>query len=275
MANTITMETMLLKEIMRHLRQSAIILPHANTKYEGELKKQGDTVTVQTVPTVTWTTGATPWEDIAITDMTMTKENFQVTKTAVIGYKIKDIEKVRANIDIVSELAKEIAIGRGDLLDLEVISNYNDANVPAANKLHSGAAVTLTPANIYSYLEEMSVQLDTQNVQSEGRMLFVKPAIASLIRQAPEFDGTREGLEKRINGFVGKMSAFTIVKTNTAISDHMVAFDDKSIFLAAQMTDFKITESADGFYAKLLWEITYDSKVFGETGKRIVTLKYA
>jgi len=60
MANTITMENMLLKEIMRHLRQSAIILPHANTKYEGELKKQGDTVTVQTVPTVTWTTGATP-----------------------------------------------------------------------------------------------------------------------------------------------------------------------------------------------------------------------
>jgi len=272
MANTITMENKLQKEIIRHLNVATIIYPFASTKYEGELKKSGDTVTVQMMPSVTWTTGATAGGDIAITDMTMTKENFQITKVAVIGYKIADIEKVRANIDVMSELAANIAIGRAELVDSEVISNYT--NALTANKLHESAAVTLTKANIYSYLEEMSVQLDTQNVPSENRVLFVTPANASLIRQAPEFDGTKEGLDVRLKGFVGMMSGFKILKTNNAPANHLVAFDRNSINMVAQMTKFKITDSPNGFYAKLLWEMVYDSKVFAENSKRIVTCKH-
>ena len=276
MANTITTENKLQKELVRRLDKATVVYPYANTKYEGTLKKSGQTVTVQMVPNLSRTTGGTAGADISMTDITMTKENLTVGTVAQVGFKISDYESVVANIDVISEMAKRVAYSQADLLDTTIMAFYTDALT--ANKLYDGVlSVTPTSATIYGYIEEMAVQLDTQNVPRGGnRVLFVNPSQASLIRQSALFDGTAKGLDMRINGFVGYISGFTVLMTNNYATDatynYMVAMDRESIHFVSQLTKIKITDSPDGFYKKFLGEMVYGGKVFAENSKRIVTL---
>jgi hypothetical protein len=86
--------------------------------------------------------------------------------------------------------------------------------------------------------------------------LFVKPAIASLIRQSSLFDGFREGLDVRKAGFVGRMAGFEIYETNN-VGSYMLAMDRDSVHFVAQRTGYKETEETDAFSWNILGEMAY------------------
>jgi hypothetical protein len=193
---------------------------------------------------------------------------------AQISISVKNLDKKQSNLDLHQKIAREIAYGKADLLDQFIASFYADANIPAGNKINSGGAVALTKAVVYARIEAMAVKLDEYSVRGE-RALFVSPAVASLIRQAPEFDGFREGLEVRRNGVIGKMAGFTIFVTRNGPTNRMLAMTKEAIYFVMNFTKMKVTDSPDGFYEKILGEIVYGGKVFVQTGKRIVTDFYS
>lgn len=268
MANTIIKENLLQKETIRLLDKNLVIFPWANTKYEWELKKQWDTVTVQTVPNVTWLDGWTAWESITQQDFAITSQNLTVDQVTQINIRIKDIEEVQSNLDLESKIADRIAYGLRDKFDQFI---YELASAGAGT---TQGSVAISKSNIYATLEAMAVVLANNNVPSENRALFVKPEVASLIRQAPEFDGFREWLEVRINGFVGKMAWFMIMESNNVTAWEFLAMDKESVHFVAQMTKMKIMDGNDGFYSNLLGESVYWGKVFTENDKRIVKQPY-
>jgi hypothetical protein len=50
MSNTIILADLLMKEVVRNLDKSASIFPIANQAFTGDLRQQGNTVVVQTLP---------------------------------------------------------------------------------------------------------------------------------------------------------------------------------------------------------------------------------
>jgi hypothetical protein len=57
MANTIIIPTLFAKEVVRKRDIKNVFYKYTNSDYTGELKKAGDTVTVQTLPTLSFATG--------------------------------------------------------------------------------------------------------------------------------------------------------------------------------------------------------------------------
>ena len=278
MSVTIIKKDLLQKEVLRNLDKNFVIFPWANTKYEGEIKKQGDTVSVQLLPSVSFATG-TAGTDIADSGFTITSENLVVDQVKQLRISVKDLDSVQSNLDLHTKIAQRIAVAQADLEDQFIAGFWNDANIPGGNKLYSGAAVTLTKSNIHDYLEEMRARMGTNNIKGD-LALFVDPTRASLVRLSPLFDGYREGLSVRENGvaengYVGKLAGFKIYESNNVPANRLLALGRDGIHFASQMTKMDVRQATTGFYDNIICELVYGGKIFTETGKSVVTLRYA
>ena len=271
MSVTIVKKDVLQKETIRLLDKNLVIQPWANTKWEGEIKKQGDTVTVQTVPNVTFATGGTAGADITEQNLTITGENLVVDQVAQLNIAMTDIEKMQSNLDLEDKIAERIAYAQADLYDSYIIGKHTDAL--AGNEI---TGVTLTTANVYEKIEDMRTKLEGQNVSfGEGKVaLFVLPEVASLIRQSSNFDGYREGEMRRNKNAVGLFAGFEVYTSNNVPAGFMVALNRESIAFASQITNFDIREATEGFRSHIIAELVYGAKVFTECAKSICTTAY-
>ena len=264
-SNTIIKENLLAKEVVRLLDKQFVIMNWANTMYEGEIKQQGDTVSIQTFPNIAWSSGTTAGASITASTFTITKETLTIDQLAVFRVKTSQIEEIQSNLSIRTKVAERMAYGQADLLEQFVVSKAF-AGAAAGNKI--GTYLTaLTASTVFAAIEAMRVKLSENNAFGNAA-LFVKPSISSLLRQSPNFDGFKEGLEVRKNGFIGKMSGFEVYETNNTGS-YMLALDKDSVHFAAQFVGFKTTEEVDAFSFNILGEVAYGGKVCTENGKRI------
>lgn len=270
--NTIIKETLLAREVTRLLNKELVVAPRANTSYEGLIKWQGDTVSIQTFPNIAWASGTTAWNDITLSTFTITKDQLVIDQLATFGVAITNLEEIQSNLSLRNEVAKTMMYTQKDTLDQFVISKALAAAVAGGYVLWD-YSTALTKDTVYAALEAMRVALSGRNAFDQAAV-FVSPAIASLVRQSPLFDGFREGLDARKNAFVGRMSGFEIYETNN-IWKYMLAMDRNSVHFAAQWTGFKTAEAPQGFRANILWEMAYWAKVCTENAKRTQVYYYS
>lgn len=271
-ANTVITADLLQKEVIRKLRAKHIVVNLANTKYEWELKQQGDTVRVITFPRINFSSGTTAWADITASTYTPTSETLTADQLDQVRIEIADLQRIVSNIDDMALLADEIAYSMNEIYERFVIG-LAVAWALTANKLYEGWAVTLTKDNVYQYVDEMAVRLQEENAW-EDTSLIVTPNVASLIRRSPLFDWYREWLDVRKNWMIWRMSTFEIYRSNYIPANKMLAMDKNSVHFVEQMTGMKTTPAEKGFRTNILSEIVFGWKVFAENSKRICTLKY-
>ena len=275
MSNTIIKVPLLQKETIRLLDRKMVIFPYANTKYTGELKKQWDTVTVETFPNVAFTTWTTAWDPIAGQDITITSENLSVDQAASLRITLKDIEKVQSNLDLEAKIADRIAYAQANLLDdyiTSTILNSTNANI---TKLNDGAAVALDKTNIFEEIEKMVVALKDNNA-GENSVLFVAPAVASLLRQSGILDASDAWLAVREKWYLGLISGVIVKEAvNLSSVNKMIMMDRDSVHFVAQLTKVDTRLGTDGFYENIIAELVYGSTIFDENGKRICTNEYS
>lgn len=263
MANTIVIKDLLMKETIKLLDKNLVQVQFCNRAFEGELKKQGDAVTVQTFPNLTITTGGTAGADISSQNFTITGENLTVDQVAQANVEIRDVEALRSNLALNAKTADRLAYQLAKTYDTFVMYK-------ALATTNIVPTVALTKSNIYASIEAMGVILDNNDVPSDSRVLFVNPADASLIRQAPEWDGFREGADMRIKGYVGEWAGFKIYKVTTLPANHMYAMQDGAINFVEQFNDMKITDALTAFRYNIVMETYFGAKVFTENAKKIV-----
>lgn len=140
--NTIIKENLLAKETIRLLDKKFVIMNYANTDYEGEIKQQGDTVSVQTFPNISWSTGTTAGADIAASAWTITKETLTVDQLAQLRVEVTNVEEIQSNISLREKTAERMAYGQAELLEKFIVKLAVEA---AGNKLGSlSTALTAT-----------------------------------------------------------------------------------------------------------------------------------
>lgn len=272
MANTIIKPVIFAKEVIRNRDQKNVFFNFVNSDYTGELKKAGDTVTVQTLPTLSFATGGTAGAAITATDFTITSENLVVDQVAQLRVTLKDIEQTQSNLSLEQKVAQRFAEAEARLMDTVIrdqILVTQVADIPAANKLDSGAPIALTSSNVFAAIEALKVALANQNV-TDNITVFVSPLAASLLRQSGVLDNSDVGFMTRQKGALGLISGMKMVETVALkASKEMIAMQDGAVNCVVQLNQYDVRQGTDGFYENLLAEVIYGKKIFGENAKAI------
>ncbi len=213
MSVTLTLKDFLTRELDRNFDTVNVIAPWANREFEGQIKKQGDTVTVQDLPTLTWSKKKTAGADISDSGFTVGSQNFQITEVAQILIAMKDLDSIRYNRKLQADIALRISESRSRLTDQFIARFARDAN--SSNKENNTTPVTLSTSNVLSEIEKLNVNLGEQNVSMDSKIpLFLSPSAVSILRQGDFLNSTEKGVGIRTKGFIANISGFAIHQTN-------------------------------------------------------------
>lgn len=269
MANTVIEPTIFAKEVVRNRDIKNVFYKYTNSDYTGELRQAGDTVTVQTLPTLSFASG-TAGAAITATDFTITSENLVIDQTEQLLVRLTNKEKVQSNLELTTKVAERFAEAEARLFDEAVrdqILNVQYADIPAANKI---AAITLTPALAYTAILNLSEKLDNQNVEEDGRVCFVSPNFANNLMQSGFLDASDAGLDVRFKGFIGMVNGVKIVKSNAlTASKEVIMLQEGAVNMVVQLNSADVMKGTDGAYENVFAELIYGLKIFGENAKAI------
>lgn len=287
MANNIITQNIFSKETIRKLDREVILLGHTNRAYEGEIKQAGDSVRVQTLPTLTFTassiTGAGDFTDanvgtgpggaITASDFVITVENLIIDKYTEKLVRLTEHEITQSNLSLEEKVASRFAEGMGTLLDDQVrdqILVTQVADIPTANKINSGSPVTLTTANVYGEIMKLRAALKKQNVKVANMRLFVSTDVETLLLQSDFVKGSDAGVGIMKTGYIGTVGGVQVYSTTSLdASNEMIMMADGAVNTVVQITNVKMTDGTDGFYKNVLAQIVWGMKVFGENAKAI------
>lgn len=196
--------------ILEALRAKLVFPSLCNRDYEGDIREAGDTVHITGYNDVTvhkYVRG----QAITVDDVTDKEAAvLKIDQSDYFAFKVNDLDKTQAKADLTGKFTNSAAYNM--MKNVETyISNLMDTAVSTPAK----TVAVGTPADAYLAVVEAGRKLDVQNVPDEGRWLVVSPDFYALLLQDSRFiEGTEAGHNTLLNGVVGQVRGFTVVKSN-------------------------------------------------------------
>lgn len=208
---------------------ATVFMAIANNKYEGDIKKQGDSVVVRTLPVIEifdYETGQNfqTQEDTSSEPIIM-----PIDRAKSYNIPLDDITQVQSSI---KGLANEWAVHASESMAIEIdkivlseiildVASFNQGD--EAGKIQKnmnfgkvGAPLGITKDNIIDYIVEAGVALDESNTPKTDRWMVLPAWAEGLIKQSPLKDASLTGdtTSPLRNGRVGVIDNFTIYCSN-------------------------------------------------------------
>lgn len=205
--------------LLNALDKSHVFANVVNRDYEGEIKKMGDTVHINTIGAVTIgtytqnTDFSSGPETLATTDQTLT-----IDQAKYFNFQVDDIDAAQAAGDIMDKAMTRAAYGLADASDKYIAGIL--AGAADASNLVSSSAVALTSSNVYENVVKMRTILDKANVPTAGRWLVIPPEMYALILLDDRFVKTGGEMAEGIlrTGLVAQAAGFDIYLSNNCVS---------------------------------------------------------
>ena len=216
--------------LLNALDKSHVFANVVNRDYEGDIKKMGDTVHINTIGAVTigtytqntdFTSGP---ETLATTDQTLT-----IDQAKYFNFQVDDIDAAQAAGDIMDKAMTRAAYGLADASDKYIAGIL--AGAADASNLVSSSAVALTSSNVYENVVKMRTILDKANVPTAGRWLVIPPEMYALILLDDRFVKTGGEMAEGIlrTGLVAQAAGFDIYLSNNCASVNSNSTDTYTI----------------------------------------------
>ena len=216
--------------LLNALDKSHVFANVVNRDYEGDIKKMGDTVHINTIGAVTigtytqntdFTSGP---ETLATTDQTLT-----IDQAKYFNFQVDDIDAAQAAGDIMDKAMTRAAYGLADASD-KYIAGILAGAADATNTV-STSAVALTSSNVYENVVKMRTILDKANVPTAGRWLVIPPEMYALILLDDRFVKTGGEMAEGIlrTGLVAQAAGFDIYLSNNCVSVNSNSTDTYTI----------------------------------------------
>lgn len=141
------------------------------------------------------------------------------------------------------------------------------ASIPAANKLDSGAPITLSASNVYASVVNLRKALRKYNVPVSQMRLFVGTDAEGFLLQSSQFvSGANDSYNEVVkNGRIGMIAGVPVyVTTALDSSKEMIMMAEGAVNCVIQVSDTKVTDGTDGFYTNVMAQLIYGMKIFGE-----------
>jgi len=241
------------------LDKSGVMMQCVNRDYEGEISKSGDTVQIRTFGDVTIHTysGSISSYD-SLTDPMQT---MIVDQQKAFYFKIDDIDKAQANIDITNGYIDRARAAIDLVKDSFLLGKHVD--VPSANIVgFETEPVILSKDNVYSQFVDLSKRLKKANALSTGQKpwVVINPDIEAVLIQAPEFiHATQFGDKTLRDGSIGRIAGLDVLvctnleATTVDTSDfdgdlfHVLAGTNDAITFASQVVEVEKLRDQNSF----------------------------
>lgn len=246
----------------------------ANTDYEGEIKKGGDTVHIRTLPDIEihdYVKG-TP---LHIQHPNPGKIELTIDHAQYFNLAIDDIDKFQSDIDYVGKWTahggKKLAIAQDRRILSSVYGGAHAFNKGAtAGKISrninlgaAGAPVALTKANIVEFLVDVGLVFAEQDVPEDQRKVTLPAWATALIKKSELKDASLsgDGTSMLRNGRIGMIDNMEIFQSNQVaqVDDsgpawHAIANHRDALTFAAQLTEQRTfqAETTFGWFARSL-----------------------
>lgn len=224
-----------------------------NRKYEGEIKRKGDTVKFYTYGSLavkdydaTASNGLT-WED-----PTGNLLELKVDQQKYIAFQVDEIEKVQSNVELVNGFTKRMAIAFAQTKDLFI---HGLAVAGAAKTLPAKA---LTKDNVWETVCDMYAQLAAKNAIVDGvdysgkrPALVLTPKAEGILKQAPQYFANAFGNEVLRKGQIGIIGGFDVFVDTNIDGGEIVALTSDAIMFAEQITTTDMVKAENSFHHKV------------------------
>ncbi len=218
------------KKLLVRFYQNTMLNEITSTDYEGELKNQGDTVRIRSVPDVNirdYEVGMNLQYEVP----TPVYQDMQIDQGKYFGVKVSDVLEYQSDMSLMNMFTDEAAKQMKIKVEDEVFFNSFITQGPAAaNEGASAGAISAayglgtdtapidqaTPDNVLQAILRMSSVLDEQNVPEDGRWLIISPYDRYLLMQsdiaASYFSGDSSSIIR--TGKIGVIDRFTTYVSN-------------------------------------------------------------
>ena len=224
-----------------------------NRKYEGEIKRKGDTVKFYTYGNLEVKDYTK--ENIEFEDPQGNLTELKVDKQKYIAFEVDDIDKIQSNVDLVNGFTKRMAIAFAKTKDLFL---HNLAVAGAGKTLSS---TTLTKDNVWEVICNMYAELAGANAIVDGvdysgkrPALVLTPKAEGILKQAPQYFANAFGNEVLRKGQIGVIGGFDVFVDTNIDGGEMVALTSDAIMFAEQITETQTGKAEKSFkdYVKSL-----------------------
>ena len=198
--------------ILEALRAKLVFPSLCNRDYEGDIREAGDTVHITGYDDVTvhkYVRG----QAITVDDVNDKEAAvLEINQSDYFAFKVNDLDKAQAKADMTGKFTNSAAYNM-----MKNVENYISNLMDTAVETPAKTVAVGTPADAYLAVVEAGRKLDVQNVPDEGRWLVVSPDFYALLLQDSRFiEGTEAGHNTLLNGVVGQVRGFTVVKSKCA-----------------------------------------------------------
>jgi hypothetical protein len=249
---------------------STLLTRISNTDYEGLIRKQGDTVIIRSIPTITifdYKMGDTlTYERPTSTPLTMV-----IDKGKAWAVELDDVAKVQTDLPLLNKFTDDaamqmkISIETAFFADSTIYGGMHASNTGATAGVKSSSysigvnaggtytGVQVTDANVLDYIVDCGSVLDEQNVPETGRWFVIPTWMAGLIKKSDLKDAslTGDGQSVLRNGRIG---------TNSGSTESLFGVND-AITFATQLTETESLRSPDSFSDRVRGLQVYGYKV--------------
>lgn len=253
----------------------------ANTNWEGELKKGGDTVHIRQIPTgnnYAYVKGQTLEVDV----MTEPLVDLLIDKGRYFSFIIDDVDKYQMdqnNMEAWSEAtSKDMAVTIDSLVLADTYGDASSDNVGASagkesssfNMGVTGTPIALTEDNIVDYLVDAGSILDEQNVPESDRWAVLPVWVCNKIKKSDLKDASLSGDSKSMlrSGLIGEIDRFKIYRSNsvptttdTVTTYYCMCGHTSALTFASQITEMREVVAESTFGKKIQGLRVYGSKV--------------
>lgn len=252
------------KKLLKIFNKTVVMANLVNRDFEGEITNAGDVVHVRTFGDVT-VNNYTRDMTISFQSLTDPMVDLLIDQQKYFAFKVDDLDKAQANVDILEGYAGRAAIAIRDVVDSRLIGHYTD--VDSNNVIGTDVApITLTSANIYGYITQLAEKLDNSNAPQENRNLVITPKYKTMLLQAPEFNRASSLGDTVVqNGYIGNVAGFSVHVTtnNPAVGSvvNLMAFTPDYISFASQVSKIETVRPYNMFADAVKGLYLYGSKV--------------
>lgn len=245
------------------LDKSGVMMQCVNRNYEGDIKNSGDTVHIRKFGDVTVKDYA---GSITYDELQSPSDTLLIDQKKYFAFKVDDISKAQANIDIMSGYLERAKVAIDLAKDSFLLAKHVD--VPAENTVGSDSTpIALTKDNIYTNLIAVNKALKNADATSKGQKpwIVINPDIEALLVQAPEFiHATTLGDKIIKEGSIGRIAGLDVlVCTNledTAGTYYLLAGTEDAVTFASQVVEIESLRLQDSFDTAVRGLYVYGAK---------------
>lgn len=266
--------------INRELERLCVFVEDCNRKYEGSVKKKGESVTILGVgkPTIKSLAKANRNNDIdAPEEIEDTSVIMYINQIRYFNYMVGDIDKAQAVNGVMDALEQETSEGLADEVDKYVASFAVDSSVAKLN----ASPTTVTKDNILSTLDLAIQKLYENDVKATTKIVVtISPRFYTLFKQA-YIDKDTDNSEMLKNGRVAKYGNVVVKmsnnvhKTDSGATDNIMIRTQRAIAFAKPLTHTEPYRPEKKFADAVKGFILFDAKVVRPKEVININVKYA